>query len=239
MASTFSELFSDYQDALKQYTEKLDVTPLSFMRNYTKAMQVFQRETEYLEAWATVPVTATSGNFDVPNDMQRLAEVMDSDANTILMLSYEEWRRALELDETGFRELPVDYSMRLAEEARIACIWNRVLMLYPDNGDLTVTMHYIPDLHPISQNSIQWATWYPIDTNFDTQFRQAAVTPTLAPYEDAFLQYAIALFLKSQGVAEQAARYEGEFKSEIERGKLNKPLYYHEGTRPYMMAPYS
>ena len=45
MASTFLELYSDFQDEVKLYTEKLDVTELSFMRRFTKGIQAFQQET--------------------------------------------------------------------------------------------------------------------------------------------------------------------------------------------------
>ena len=44
--STFRELYSDFQDTAKLYTEKMDNTEVTFMRLITRAAQEFQLETE-------------------------------------------------------------------------------------------------------------------------------------------------------------------------------------------------
>jgi len=245
MPSTFAEIYGDYTDAIKIYTEKLDVTPLSFMRFYTRGIQLFQRETHYVERWVTIPYDTVNQRFDVPNDMLLCVEVKDSDGNTMLINEYTQHARNVELYGLGYVETPTDYSMRLAETARIVTIWQRVFNFYPaypvDPASTTATLivHYIPDMDAISRVGPQWAAWYPIDTNFDGQFRTTTLNATFAPYEYAFLQFAIAQFLKSQAMIEHAKMYEQDFLREIERAKMNKPVLFHEAVRPYMMSPYS
>jgi hypothetical protein len=245
MPSTFAELYSDFTDSIKTYTEKLDVTPLSFMRLFTRAIQLFQRETMYIERYVVIPYNLVDQRFDTPTDMLLCVQVKDSDANTMIINEYTQFSRNEEKDYLGYVETPTDYSMRLPETARMVSVWQRVFYFYPaypvDPTDATATLlvHYIPDMDAFSSNSIQWASWYPIDTNFDTQFRTAVLTASFAPYEYCFMQWAISAYLKSQGLLNHAKMFEQDFWADVERAKANKPVLFHEGVKSYMMAPYS
>lgn len=245
MPSTFAELYSDFTDSIKVYTEKIDVTPLAFMRFFTRAMQLFQRETMYVERYVVIPYDTVNQYFAVPTDMLLCVEVKDSLGNTMLINEYTQLSRNVELQTLGYVETPTDYAMRLSETTRLVSIWQRVFNFYPAYPDdpasttETLLVHYIPDMHAITSSSSQWTAWYPIDTNFDTMFRTNTLTSSFAPYEYAFLQFAIALFLKSQALIQHVGQYEGEYWREIERAKRNKPVLFHEGVKPYMMAPYS
>lgn len=257
MASTFAELFSDFQDQVKIYTEKLDLTEFAFMRLFTKAMQVFQRETEYVQKYVDVPYNVTDEVFYVPDDMLRPIEVKDVDGYTFVWQEYTQYTRNLELYADGYIDTPVNYTIRMPQYrngnlARYITQYNRQFHIYPENrytgtADDTLYLWYIPDLHPISQNSSQWnyndtlgnpAGWFPHDTRFDMMFRTTSVNNSLAPYEDAFLNHAIAMFIRSQGSANYRV-FEKTFWDEVERAKWNKPVLFREAVRPYYLAPYN
>ena len=267
MASTFAELYSDFKDSVKIYTEKMDVTELEFMRFLTRGMQVFQRDTEYIEAYAEI--TKGTDGFFIPDDMIRPVVLKDINGYTLLQQNFKQYTRNLEKWTDGYLETPTDYSMRmqsyLAEQAnlratndgmdystsRLYSIYNREIFMYPDYSDVTIYMWYIPDVHAISINSSQWSTWdsttktfatpylwYPIDTQFTDMFTTRGINVLLAPFEEAFLDYAIAKFLKSQGSANYKV-FEQSFKETEQWAKENKPQKFHEGVGEYMFAPYS
>jgi hypothetical protein len=79
--STFRELYSDYQIALRLYTEKLPTDEVTFMRSFTRGMQQFQRETEYLEKKITFLKAAQEPYFTIPVDYLRIIQIKDVDAN--------------------------------------------------------------------------------------------------------------------------------------------------------------
>ena len=102
MASTFAELYSDFQDRVKAYVEKLDITEYSFMRMLTQGIQKFQRETEYAEKVVKIQ-KEVNGNrevFIVPNDMIRPIDVRAMhetpygvEEEIFLLQSYEQFIR--------------------------------------------------------------------------------------------------------------------------------------------------
>lgn len=250
--STFYELYGDFKDATKIYTEKLDVTELAFMRMLTRGVQTFQRETEYIETVATVLYNQTDQAFMVPTDFLRLVEIKDENYLTVLIQSHTQYTRNLELAPDYMQETPTDYGMRMrggeyrSERVRIANIYNRTIYIYPYQNDTKLYVWYIPDLHAISEASPQWnyntnnlpAGWYPVETNFQQKFQTTTINEVLAPYEDAFLAYAIASFIRSQGSANYKV-YEEMFWNDVERAKMNKPDYFKEGVREYMISPWS
>lgn len=261
MASTFQELYSDFTDLVKVYTTKLDVSPLQFMRLYSKGMAEFQRETEYLEAYVQVSKDV-NGNFTVPVDMSRLVELKDLYSVNFLIQNYTQFRRNVEKTVDGFIETPTNYSIRLkgifnglsygnvTDTARMCTIWNRRFLIYPDLGDTDLYVYYIPEVHPISQNSRQWSDydpntnpnpttkWFPFDVRFNLMFSSTGVHPSLSAYETTFLDYAIALYIKSQGNANYAV-FEKSYAIGVEKAKANKPTYYKEGVASYHLSPWS
>jgi len=261
MASTFAEIYSDFRDMVKVYTTKLDVTPLQFMRLYSKGMAEFQRDTEYLEAYVEIDKDS-NGNFAVPVDMLRLVEVRDKNDLDLLIQGYTQYRRNVEKTVDGYIETPTNYSIRLrgiynglqygnvSDTARMVTIWNRRLLIYPDLGDTILNVFYIPVIHPISSNSFQWSDydattnptpttkWYPIDTRFDTMFTTTGLHPTLAPFEGVFLNYAVSKYLESQGNQNYIV-FEKAYEKDVKKAIEEKPSYYREGVASYHMSPWS
>lgn len=237
MASTFRELYDDFRDSIKVYTEKLDVTEMLFMRYLTRGMQVFQRETEYMETWLTV-TKDSQDRFQVPNDSIHIVGVLDDSGNEMMLTDFQQFRRLLGLAENDYMETPVDYSMRLPTEARVVSTWNRVFHFYPDYTKDSITVHYIPDMEAISRSSNQWTAWFAADA-FETYFNTASLSPSFAPFEETFLDYALYRYFKTQGEIKHAQMYMQEFRAGIKRGTIEKPRYFREGRRPYQMAPYS
>lgn len=266
MGSTFAEIYSEFQDAVKIYTTKLDFTPISFMRRISRGMRQFQRETEYLEAQATISPDANN-NFVIPDDLLRIVELKDANGFTLLSQQTNQYFRNQELWQDGYLETPSDYSMRMpgylqGQTAfgnrntnrpymhRLYTLYGRIINLQPNYGDTLLYCYYIPGIDAFSQASVQWVRdpanpgsdvnfdWFPYDTLFDTRFRTAKVHPTISPYEEAFLNFAIADYIKSQGSANYKV-FEQVFLQEIERAKVNKPSYFKEGVRDWFISPWS
>jgi hypothetical protein len=241
MPSTFSELYSDFQDAVKIYTEKLDVTKYSFMRKLTRGVQLFQRETLYVES--IVNITPTSNVFLSPQDMLVIKEVRDEDGYPMLPQQLKQQYRTADHWEAGIQEVPTNYDMKMwgttvEDRTTLWTIWQGQFIFYPEYTKDLIQVYYCPDMHAISGNSFQWASWYPHETNFEPNFSSAQLNPSLDEYEEAFLAYAIAQYIKSQGNANYRV-YEDQFLAEIERAKHNKPVYFTEGVVSYIMAPWA
>jgi hypothetical protein len=259
-------LFGDYQDAIKEYTEKLDVTERMFMRTITRGMQIFQRETNYIERYVQL-LPDVNGNFNIPDDCILVNELRDDQQVKLLMQNYNQYARNVEKWDTGYLETPFDYTIRttltyddnsitnflrdcacMADigNMRLFAIWGRRIYIYPYKAFPNMYLRYIPDIHAFSDNSPQWNTtdingnptgWAPAN-RFDTMFRTTVMSPGFAPYEQAFVNYAIAQYIMAKGSANYRV-YQKDFWEEIERAKLNKPLYFTEGVSDYFMAPWS
>lgn len=116
--STFRELYSDFQDTAKLYTEKMDNTEVTFMRLITRAAQEFQLETEYLQKIATLnPQTDVNGNivgYAVPNDLIRIVELRDPADLSKRFLSQEftQYTANMDRDAGPYTETPFDCNNR-------------------------------------------------------------------------------------------------------------------------------
>lgn len=267
--SAFSELFSDFQDAVKIYTAKLDVTELSFMRLLTQGIQTFQRETEYVEAYAAVQKDANN-RFYMPNDAIRIVEVKDDDGYTFVMQGYDQYTRNLERWQDGYLETPTDYSMYMPRylsgkdddninpnamrssitknKSRLITIWNRRFLLHPDLDDKVIHVWYIPDLQPISRLSTQWVAdpanpgSDPNDWFPEQNFDVMFRNSSVNPTIAPY-EKAFCDYAKAEFIKSQGSAnykiFEIAFWSEINRAKNNKPVKYKEAVRSYMMAPKS
>jgi hypothetical protein len=243
MASTFMELFGDFQDSIKSYTEKLDVTKLAFMRLLTRGIQKFNEQCRLVEVLATVSKGTVAPYWPIPTDLLEIKEMRSSTGMSLLEQEFSQWNRnqQLILDGQGYVETPTDYDERYGNNrttpTRIFTIFRRQFLFYPDVLDTdTFQLFYIPDLHAISQNSIQWAGWFP-GTQFDIMFRSARINDTYAPYEDAFVDYAVGQYIKRKGSINYRI-FEMEFDKQIQIAKMNAPIMFKEGVRTYEMSPF-
>ncbi len=252
MASTFKELYDEFKDAVKIYTEKLDITETAFVRMLSRGMQIFQRETEYIEKWAEINVLPDSENFPLPDDVLRIIEMRDKNDLAFVMTEFTQFNRIRENIATGLIETPRDYTRHVYALrkglARIFTVYAQEILIHPYENDKSVKLYYIVNLHPMSEKSSQWNTvdpitgtptgWYPLNTRFETMFHNAMINYVLQPYEYAFLNFAIAEYIKSQGNINYKV-FEEMFYVEIEKAKLNKPTLFKEGTPQYCLAPHS
>lgn len=259
MASSFAELYSDYIDKVKVYVEQLDVTPHQFMRELTRGMQKFQRETEYVESRTII--RKSNNEFLIPQDTIRILEVRDENGEYVLSQHYDQFVRNVDRYPRGFLETPTDFVLRTTRGTRRdIAMQNRQLpalrtfpspypqrlftvvvgriILYPPYDGNTLNVLYIPDIHAFSRVSPQWQAWFAQPDSFDTLFATAQINPILAPYEDAFVKYAIMEYIRSKGSANFRV-FEQEFWQEVERAKINKPTYHREAVADYFFAPYS
>lgn len=258
MASSFADLYSDYMDKIKAYVEQLDVTPQQFMRDLTRGMQKFQRETEYIEALVQLNRDA-NGKFISPDDVLRILEIRDADGHYILPQAYDQFVRNIDKWETGYLETPSDFTLRTTystfaplsynqrilpgsvpgglKQQRIWALRATEILIFPEYTGSFIQLLYIPDIHAFSQSSSQWSAWFAAGA-FDNLFNGSVINPIIAPYEDAFVKYAIMEFIRAKGSANYRV-YEQEFWVEVERAKVNKPIYNREMVADYFFAPYS
>lgn len=230
MASTYSELYSDYLDNIKQYAEKLDVTPMSFMRAVTRATQLFQRETEIIETSYTINIDANK-DFVLPTDVLRIIEV--SDVNNVVMLFNEatQFTRNIEqMTTTGLGEgvtIASHFtSIDPENPKRLVTVHNRKLYISGfTTGDTKLNIRYIPDIPAFSKNVALWSAWFVNEDSFETEFDKDSILPGLSHYENAMVDMATAYFIKSQGNANFKV-YEQSFWAEVQKAKDNKATYF-------------
>lgn len=250
MASYFSELYSDFQDRVKEYKEKLDITELSFMRMLTKGVQKFQQKVKLVERNVLVPRNVLTDAFPLPNDFLQLIEAKDEEGYTLVSMSWTQFTRNVEKrsDANEYVETTHDYMMRLREYysrnaksnyPRHITIFARNFAVFPNPSlDDNISFRYYPDMPAISRNSADWTAWFVGGVFDNSVFVSAQLHRSLAPYEDAFVDYAIAEYLMSIGSINYKV-YEQRFQEEVQRAIAEKPTLVKEMVRDYMFAPYS
>lgn len=248
MASTFEDLYSDFKSLAKIYTEKIDVTPLQFMRFLTRGLQIFQRKTELIETVLVLEQTGTAPNqyYAVPEEMRRLVELRDVGDYPILIQDFEQYKRVVDKWEDAVTETPIDFLQKVSynvakdgQDCRVATIWDRKILVYPWVNDANLSLWYIPDVQTISPNSFQWSVWFDgTDETFNSYFRTASIADPLLPYEQAFVDYALSLFLKAAG-SEAYIAFERSFEKEIRNAIDEKPVLFRDAVASYKLAPYS
>ena len=246
MASTFKDLYDDWLDDIKLYKEKLDDTPPMFMRRITRAMQLFQRETEYIVSVATITKNAQAPFWVMPFNALSVIELKDQNGRDLLLQGIRQYSRNVAIQPTGVYRTPktYDYNLPYDTVTTLAGIYGREIYPQDDTNITSMTVVYIPDVPAFARPSNPanpwdiWAAWFPIDTNFQALFNTARIVAALAPYERAFVDHAVSTYLKSIGSANYKV-FEQNFWDEVERGKINKPIYNKESLTGYMLAPWS
>jgi len=233
MASFYSELYSDFKDQTKNYVEKLDITPASFMRYFSRAMQQFQRDTEYKEI--NVILTAVNGVFTMPTDLIRIIEVKDADGFLMLQQDPDQFSRYMEEEPAHRTDGYSDYIRRLDASRgnlpNLYTIWGRVFNFYPAYTKTTIKVRYIPEISAFSAASSQWALWFTNEDAFETQFTTTGVPVEFNSFEQSFLNYTIGQYIKTQGNRNYQV-FESMYKTDVKLAKDIKPVYFKQGVRP-------
>ena len=230
--TTYHEMYSDFLDAIILYTENVTVTPLSFMRWATEGLSRMQRETRLVEAVTTLlrdPLTDSTWTLP-PNVLDYLV-VQDSAGIALVPKTHEEFVALREQSEHGlpqafsdparFRQYPAR-GVRGLPTARIWCVRDREITIYPDNADTTLTLHYVPHIEALSSTSPQWATWFATGL-VEERIHSEGPPEVYQPYTHALVAYAVMRYLRSRRVRDYLV-YEAEFKEAIEQAKINKPV---------------
>lgn len=262
MASTFLELYSDFQDEVKLYTEKLDVTELSFMRRFTKGIQAFQQETEYVE-FRDILNRHPDGTYKLPYEYKRIVkiEAVGDERIQFEMGSFLQLNDSIERNNSGFIEKRpnVEINRRYSEQRTIEYGLHGREFYFDTRLPETMRLRifYIPDLSPLSMSSTLWTTpddttvtptlfrnWFPTDQLIVDPVTTQQVsrllymmnnTRVLSPlnlYEEAFLNYAIANYIRSKGSVNYQV-YERQFDKAVELAKINKPEPFQNGVADY------
>jgi hypothetical protein len=246
MASVFSELYADFIDTAKVYQEKLDVTPISFMRRYTRAIQEFQRDTEYVQAIVDITKNPAPPYFVLPRSVLRVIEVRDSNMRPLVLNEYLQWSRNIEIQRNNTYETPVDYDLRLpyTERSSLSTVYNREVTFQGLDVHDSIRVYYIPDIaaftapEPTPDFNDIWQAWFPIETNFEGMFTTRRLRPELAPFEEMFLNKSLALYIRSLGNSNYRV-FEDSYKEGLENAILLKPTLFSEAVTDYFLAPYS
>lgn len=251
MSSTFKELFDDFTDRVKIYTEKLDITPLSFMRMYTRGVQDFQKKTTLFQV--VVDITKNNdGDFMEPSDAMYIIGIRDENGYPIEHRDLEQLFRAMDQSESGYFHDPIFYDARLRDSGymedgvNLVSIKNRKFVFHTAYSGTVIKLHYIPDLPAFTSNSKLWYPsqfggdaaddWFPIEANFEAKFNSWSVHPYLTPYEHAFLNYAIAEWVMSQGNQNYVA-FRQAYDQEVAWAMQNKRQMFRGGMPSYVLGP--
>lgn len=265
MASTYQELYADFIQAIKSYTEQLVVTEVQFMRYLTRGQQKFQMKVELLNKAVIANDSGTYPYYSYPPDLLRLDMVVEVDedgheTNRVL-------RRSIEQSQRESKEIPLGTSVQTRR-------WDMLLnprysgyagftrgVSYSsntytiiDNGIIlsgerppAIAIYYIPDIPAFASpdpNQLAmfnyWDDWYPIDdiTKFIYKFQNSRIKQGLDKYESAFVDYAIYEYLLSINNG-NAKFYLDNFTSEVMYAIQQKPTAYSNLYRHYSVSPYS
>ena len=185
--------------------------------------------------------------------MIRPINILNAEDRPLLIQQYDQYSRNVEktvIDVAatsrssdvagGFLESPTDYDIPLpyTTPTPYVTIWARTITMFPDDSSATLTIYYIPDIQAISSVSPQWTSWFPHNTNFETLFNTTTVHASLSQFEEAFLYWALADYIRSKGSANYKV-FQQSYKEEVAWAVLNKPTLFKEGRSSYFMAPYS
>lgn len=246
-ASTFRELYDDFIDQVKRYTEKLDVTEAVFFRRLTKGMQEFQRDTEYLVLPTTLTVGADArypNGFGLPVDAIHVVEVRDKDDLPLFKMGYTQFMRKIDRFSDGGRydEMVTDRQYRIRqsyEKGQKARTWtklDRQILINPQTAaDNIIKIVYVPDLHAYSELSPQWTAWNTDEQTFITNFNTNGFIEEITPYENAILAYAIADYIKSLGNINYQV-YEQKYREGVARALDAKHTYFTGGYVDYQFG---
>jgi hypothetical protein len=268
MASTFLELYSDFQDEVKAYTEKLDVTELSFMRRLSKGIQRFQSETEYVE-FRDILNRHPDGFYRLPYEYKRIVkiEALGDERIQFEMGSFLQLNDSIERNNSGFIEKRdnVEINRRYSGERTIEYGLHGREFFFDTRlpANMRLRIFYIPDLSPISIGSALWTqpddltvtpnifrNWFPTDqliTDPVTTMQVSRLlymmgnTRLLSPmgeYEDAILNHAIASYIRSKGSINYQV-FERNFNEGVKTAIINKPEPFRNGVADYNYSVWS
>lgn len=241
MTSTFKELNDDCKARVRLYTEKLVYTEDVFMRFFVEGLKIFQRETQLDESSAVLTRTIPA-NFQLPSDCFWVKGCKDVNGVSILMNSAEQFERSRQKSRDGEivhldYDRVIQYSQRDYTQRRIFTVIDRELIVFPDKGDTTLTLWYIPFVESFSRASTQWAAWFVDDASFLTEFESTSLTEVFVPYEGALVQYVVAQLLKTESNPNYALA-EKTFWEEIEMAKKNKQQLFRRGYADNVQSPW-
>lgn len=173
MASTYAELFSDFQDTVKLYVEKLDVTEKGFMRLISRGLQLFQRETEYIEKNLRITPNA-DGSYTIPDDFMRYIEIRaipssttDADLQSVInsnssslvtLYDPKQYFNARNDFEDNYKKIPYPNIVhrRTDKTVYMGTIFENKILIHPGyNQDLY--LRYIPNIPSFARTGI-WIT---------------------------------------------------------------------------------
>ena len=260
MGSTYAELFAEFNDDIKSYTEKLDVTELSFMRTLSQGMKLFQRGTKLLEKAVNVTKALSVPYYTLPVDTYQIKMIneINSDGTegaTIVMQDLSQQYHNMQTNSYGYGSTPRNNDLPLHNgynfytnnkvRSRTFSIYNRNIVIEPDYPD-SIAIYYYLDFPAFSQPDSgvddifnYWKDWYPINSaNFATQFVSQRMPYDIAPYEKGILSYAVSEYLKRKN-SQNFIYYKSEFEQEIQYAKDNKQCYHTEMYVDYNISPYS
>lgn len=146
--SLMTEVYADYKNEIRSYTQDIVPTPFMFMRDYSIAMSEFQKETKYIEA--SLKIEPVNNKFYVPADYYYMTQVLSPCGNIL------EERSAKQFDYRFNKN--IYYSAHMGIEPYSGrgfyTIYNGEIVVDKDYEALYI--RYIPHLHPISESSEQW-----------------------------------------------------------------------------------
>lgn len=239
---TWSEYYDDFTSNMPLLREKILITEVQFMRWVANCLRSTQRKTEV--ATATKVIAPSGGAYNLGNDVLTILVVKDDLGNELFSTGVKQDQRLREEEPLGLNEPPMRFSRRrdaplidgYGYENRWYARHNNLLTAYPGyTGNLTVL--YTIDYHPFSASSSQWAAWFPIAANFNTQFTGTVPTDQQLKFDECWDAYCTMKAYMQMRTPEWTV-----YKNFLDQATATlislKQMHYGELTSPYNSAPF-
>lgn len=255
-ASSWKELYSDFQSGVREFTARLPITESQFMRDITRGISEFQKQTKIIQREKTIDVE--NEVFPLGDDVSTIILVRDKHGSDLLSQSPEQLSRTMDNRNIGLNDAGRQFSYRITRDpgryvdTRYNPIRNgwigfpnsvRYYTRYANNieiapfssDDTEITIRYILNYHPFSSLSSQWAAWQNSD-QFLTLFGTTGVPDEFSAWELAFLSFVRYEHYLRVGNA-LFAEEKKNFDTEVQRAILSKQQHFEQGQSEYNISP--
>lgn len=209
--SYWIETYEDYRRNLALYDDSIDIAPELYMRYAADGLRDIQRKTQAIRRSKTLQSTnGTVFPLIDPvfgDDVDILRLVVDPYGAEIFPQGDVWHQDTLELATKGRNEFPWGFAFGKRGTVPYPTpnvnyptyIENRVywrdghqsITVYPPlPPNSSVNIRYTVYFHPFTQNSTQWAGWFPLDTNFWNNFTQVSIPSEIDRLAEGWILYA-------------------------------------------------
>lgn len=239
---TWSEYYDVFRDDVGLYIEKLNVTPMRYMKMVAACVRRVQALLKIVVKEKNILYDPGKGGYPLGDDVGAIIMVLDGNNNQLSSTGITQFQITIE-ESIGYRnEEPMAASMNRilpyidnwGNEARIYTVRDNVLYVYPSYNDVLRIIYYI-DYHDHSPSSSQWAGWY-VNGIFNADMMNTRPDQQYAQFDCAWKPYTLREYHR-QIMSDLWKSYDAEYKSAIAMLEAQKPIINKEARSNYYPTP--